>query len=467
MITENDKKELFDYIDSQKDSIINTLSELISYPSYRQEQSQGAPFGKPAAECLKHALDIMNSFGFITRNFDGYIGTAAFTDQQPLLGILAHLDVVPDGTGWTKHPFEASISDGKLFGRGAIDDKGPAVAVMYAMKAIKDMGIPLKSGVRLILGTDEECGSSDLEYYFKKEAPPKYTFTPDGNYPVINIEKGRVMCRFGATTSGSMSNRILLELSGGTVANAVPESAYAIVSGVDEEEIMNAVKSVVADVTFSLKDFGGCIRIDAHGISAHASTPEIGRNAITALLELISYLGLQDEASEKLIGISKLFPYGDTDGEGLGIKCSDEVSGTLTCVLSLISYDAGKLEASIDIRLPASFDYKDVSYKLEASLKASKLDIIDIHGAQAHVVSADSPFVKALLEVYEEVTGERGECIAIGGGTYVHEIEGGVAFGAEFLGDDNHMHSADEFICIDQLMLNVKMFALAILKICG
>ena len=202
-------------------------------------------------------MQICEGFGFTTRNFDGYVGTASYTDGEPELGILAHLDVVPEGTGWTGEPYKARIADGKLYGRGAIDDKGPAVAVMYAMKALKELNIPLKKGFKLILGTDEENGSADLEYYFTKENPPKYSFTPDGNYPVINIEKGMIRANFGAKAAQPFSARALMELSGGTVVNAVPQSAYAVLGGVTVSEIENAVERLNLPVKFSTKDFGG------------------------------------------------------------------------------------------------------------------------------------------------------------------------------------------------------------------
>ncbi len=472
---ENIKQKIFDYIDSQREEMIATLSDLISYPSVKGEPAPGAPFGVPAAKCLERALEICSGFGFTTRNFEGYVGTAAYTEGEPELGILAHLDVVPEGTGWTGEPYKARIADGRLYGRGAIDDKGPAVAVIYAMKALKELNIPLKKGFKLILGTDEENGSADLEYYFKQEKPPKYSFTPDGNYPVINIEKGMIRASFGAKTAQPFSARALMELSGGTVVNAVPQSAYAVLGGVSVSEIEAAVKRINLPVKFSTKDFGGCanasmsscVRIDCEGRSAHASTPEIGANAITALIRLIRELNLTDDASRRIAKLSELFPFGETDGESLNINMSDPESGALTCVLSIINFEAGELSCAIDIRLPASYTVADVTSKLLPALEGADFKVEKCGGAEPHKVSADSPFVKKLLEVYEDVTGEKGECIAIGGGTYVHEIEGGVAFGAEFLGEDNHMHSPDEFIELEQLALDAKMFALAIAKICG
>lgn len=463
------KNKIFDYIESEKENMIASLSDLIAYPSYQQEPSDGAPFGRPVRECLDRALEICSGFGLVTRNFDGYAGTVELPGYncEPELGILSHLDVVPEGTGWTSDPYKARVDDGKIYGRGAIDDKGPSVAVIYALKAIKELGIPLKRGVRLILGTNEENGSADMKYYLSKQPAPKYTFTPDGNYPVINIEKGMIRGYFSADIMPSASPKTILELSGGTVINAVPESAYAVIGGTSVSEAEAAIRRMSCGVSFSVKDFGGCIRIDACGKSAHASTPELGKNAVTALIKLLTFMDIRDDASRKLSSLSKLFPYGETDGSSLGIAQSDELSGALTCVLSIINYQAGKLEFKIDIRLPATSSVANVMDKLLPAAAGAGFRLDGHMGSEPHCVSEDTPFVRKLLSVFEEVTGKKGECIAIGGGTYVHEIEGGVAFGPEFIGDDNHMHSADEFIKEDDLIFNAKMFALAILRICA
>lgn len=463
------KSEIFKKVDSYTDEMIAALSKLISYPSVQGEAAPGAPFGKPVRDCLDCALGLCRDFGFETKNFEGYAGTASFTSSigEPELGILAHLDVVPEGTGWIGDPYTARIEDGKIYGRGSIDDKGPAVSVIFAMRALKELNLPLKKAFKLILGTNEENGSADLAYYFKKEAPPKYTFTPDGSYPLINIEKGMIRNYFSAKCAQPMNDRALMELNGGTVINAVPESAYATVSGLSIDVINKAIEKLDCDAKFTLKDFGGMVRIDCRGRSAHASTPDMGKNAVTALISLIASLPLTDDASNKIRALSKLFPYGETNGASLGIEMCDDESGPLTEVLSIISFEAGQLECAMDIRLPATRSVKDVKDILLPALEKAGFVIDRCGGTEPHLVSSDSPFVKALLKVYEKVTGEKGECIAIGGGTYVHEIEGGVAFGAEFDGFDYHMHSANEFIPIDQLVLNTKMFAIAIYDICN
>lgn len=461
-----DKEKVFSYIDSMKDDMIKTLCELISYPSTQREKEEGAPFGRPVRECLDHALSVLSKMGFKTENVEGYVGTADFDEKGPILGILGHLDVVPEGTGWTHEPYNAHVCDGKIFGRGSIDDKGPCVAVMYALKALKDLGIPLERGVRLILGTNEENGSGDLEYYEKVATMPKWLFTPDGNYPVINIEKGMVRGGFKYVANDSPERKLIAFHSGKTI-NAVPELSHAIVSGIEKEEIEKAIACVGASCEVKISETEGGIRIDTKGKSAHASTPEIGDNSLTCLLEILSSLSLEDEVSKILTSLSKIYPYGETNGKSAGLEAYDEISGGLTMVLSVLDYENGALSGAIDIRFPICEKLSGITKKLEKALNGAGLKELSIHGVEPHYVDSNSAFVQTLLGVYEEITGEKGECIAIGGGTYVHHTEGGVAFGAEFIGEDNHMHGADEFITIDSLLLNAKMFALAIVNVCN
>ncbi len=452
-----DKQIIFDYIDSQKEAMIATLCELISYPSYQQEATKSAPFGKPVRECLDRALEICEGMGFKTRNFDGYVGTADFDEKEPILGILGHLDVVPEGTGWTYAPFKGTVVDGKIIGRGSIDDKGPCVAVMYALKALKELNVPLKKGVQLILGTNEENGSGDLAYYEKVASMPKWLFTPDGNYPVINIEKGMIR---GQLTK-SFESDIVARFHCGKTINAVPEVGYCVVKNTPAEEILAAYKKLGITVEIALEEVEGGIKISAKGKSAHASTPELGDNALTALLALIAELG-----DETFVKLSAVFPYGETDGTHANIKASDEISGALTEVLSVLDYDGENAVGWIDIRFPICESVEGVKTKLAAAVNAIGFEL-KASGAEPHYVDSNSDFVKTLLSVYEDVTGEKGECIAIGGGTYVHHTEGGVAFGAEFLGEDNHMHGADEFMTVESLLLNAKIFACAIVEVCN
>ena len=448
-------EQLFSYIDSYAEEMISDLGRLIRIPSVRGEAEENAPFGKAPAEALDEMLKICGEAGLSVRNIDNYVGTADFypTDKIPELGILSHMDVVPVGSGWSVPPFELTEKDGKLLGRGAIDDKGPSIAALYAVKAIKASGVKLNKNLRLIFGTDEECGSSDLAYYRKKEQLPEMLFTPDGSYPVINTEKGMLRISYKAKLSDK-----IISISGGTVINAVPEYAEAVLCGVN----VDTAKYSFDGVTVSAEQCGENVKLITRGKSAHASTPEAGANAVTALLAVIA-----DVCGDKAVSaLSKMFPYGETDGASAGIKCSDEVSGGLTTVLSVLKSENGFITAHEDIRFPTDKTCDDISTVLKAVAEEFGLETSVDMASEPHHVPESSEFVQKLLSVYEAVTGEKGYCVAIGGGTYVHETEGGVAFGAEFPGEENNMHGADEFITRESLIKNAKIFAAAVYEIC-
>lgn len=454
--------EIFEYIDSLEQEMVKTLGELISFPSYRRPPEPGAPFGMPARKCLDRALEICRNIGLKTKNIDGYAGLAQFGDGEPELGILAHLDVVPEGDGWTREPYSATVEDGLLYGRGAMDDKGPAVSVMYALKALKDMKAPLKKPVELILGTDEECGSGDLEYFKTKEKFPEKLFTPDASYPLINIEKGRIMAGFSADCPSEM----LLELHGGRTVNAVPARASAKVKGVNAEVIADVIKGMDVNAEFSLSENSDYVEILASGKSAHASTPEFGENALTATLMLLNKINLDEPANRLISGLCRLFPHGETDGRSAGIAQRDDVSGALTLALSITDFSDGRISGAMDIRFPVCGSVGGIGESLGRALRDSGFEP-KIQGVEPHCVPSDSPFVRELLAAYEAVTGIKGEPFAIGGGTYVHGTPGGVAFGCEVDGEDNRIHGADEFIRIEALKTNAKIFAEAIVRVCG
>lgn len=455
----NVRQAIHDYIYSAKEDMISELRTLVEIPSVMGKAEENAPFGKYPAKALESALEICERAGFTVRNIDNYVGTADFfPDKEEHLGILCHLDVVPEGSGWSVPPFGLTEKEGKLLGRGTIDDKGPAIAALYAMKAVKALGLPIDKNIRLILGTNEENGSADLAYYRKKEALPPLLFTPDGSYPLINIEKGMLRIRLEQPVSDSR----LISLKAGLAVNAVPENAEAAVSGVMKETIKNAAAALSLPVKFSFAEENGCVKITAAGKSAHASTPETGENALTALLALLSALGIKEAEA-----FTRLFPYGETDGLSCGIKCSDEISGAVTTVLSVAEFKDGILTCRQDIRFPVCESCAGIINRLEKAASAYGITVSADMKSEPHNVPAESDFVKTLLEVYEDVTGEKGYPVAIGGGTYVHDTENGVAFGAEFPGEDNHMHGADEFIRTESLLLNAEIYANAILRLCG
>ncbi len=458
-----------DFIDNHFSEMVRDLAALVAIPSVKGEPQEGKPFGEGPAAALDAMLAIAESYGFTTQNHEGYVGTIDMNPELPTtLGILCHLDVVPAGkSGWRSLPFSLYISGGKMYGRGVIDNKGPAVAVLHAMRAIKESGIPLTQNVRLIVGTDEENGSSDIAYYKNKEALPPRVFTPDAEYPVINIEKGRVRGEFSTYSGFAVGIRSILSAKGGTVFNAVPESAYAVVRGFEEYELRTAA-SAFPTLGFEFeKQEDGTMKITAKGKSAHASQPERGNNAVTGLCAYLGTLETDDETAGAFARISSAFAYGDTKGESLGVAERDEESGDLTLVFSILDYDEGIICGKYDCRFPVSQTYHSMREKFESCFERFGLRTVEMSGVDGHKVPAESDFVQTLLSVYSKMGGGTAVPLAIGGGTYVHEIEGGVAFGAEFPGEVNNMHGANECFSTASFRKNTYMFTEAICRLCS
>ena len=422
------------YLEEHKQEMIDFLGELVAVRSVQGRAEDGFPFGREPARALEIMLDKCRENGFPVENVENYAGSADLNELEPQLAILSHLDVVPEGTGWTSEPYKLKISGEKLVGRGTIDDKGPAVASLYALKAVKELGIPLKKGVRLIFGTNEENGSADLAYYRKKRSLPPMVFTPDGEYPLINGEKGMIRVYFSAPFEDG-------DIHGGQVINAVPNTCtFSMIESLPDGPRAN---------------FG-----TVKGTSAHASTPEKGENAITKFLRDYHF------NKPLLKSLLKLFPHGETDGKSCGIFFKDDISGKTTCVLSMLNTENGRLHGGIDIRFPLNCKLFNIQNIICGKLRDCGFDIDSCEGTEPHYTDENSDFVKSLLKVYEKVTGRKGLCLTIGGGTYVHEIEGGVAFGAEFPDEDGNMHGADEFITVENLLKNAEIMAEAIIDIC-
>ncbi|MDR2022696.1 MAG: dipeptidase PepV [Hungatella sp.] len=465
------RKEIEEYIESHKQEMIKDICTLCRINSEKMPYREGMPYGPGAFDALNEALAMAESYGFSITNYDNYVGTADLNHKEHQLDILAHLDVVPAGEGWKEtEPFEPVVKGDKLFGRGTADDKGPAVAALYAMRAVKELNIPLKKNVRLILGTDEECGSSDIEHYYAIEKEAPMTFSPDGSFPVVNTEKGGLNGHFTAewTVSGQLPK--LVGLEAGTKVNVVPGKASAVVAGIDAEALEHAAAECEkrTGIRFELKMAEDTATITAIGESAHASLPEEGNNALTGLLLYLTELPLAEcEQMTMIRRLLELIPHGDTSGEALGIAMEDELSGSLTLAFSLLKVTESGLEGTFDSRCPVCATEENVLEAVRRNMAEKGFTLLNDSMKPPHHVDGNSEFVKTLLSAYESYTGRKGECVSMGGGTYVHALKNGVAFGASMPGTDNRMHGADEYAVIEELTVSAKIFAQVIVDLCS
>ena len=436
--------------------MLETLQTLIRIPSVKGEAEEGAPFGRPARQALDQALAICEKLGFACYNADGYAGHADIGEgsTEDALAILGHLDVVPIGDGWTLPPFEPVIRDGRMYGRGSSDDKGPVVAAMYAMAAVRQLQVPLKRKVRLILGTDEESGWDDIAHYREVCAMPRQGFSPDADYPVINIEKG-LLCM---ELSGKLSDDGLQvkSFSVGERHNVVPGIAEALVAG--DGALADRINQASFPFPVKAECIGDGVLIHTEGIPGHAAMPELGRNAIGQMLLVLREFGVKGALRSLADAIGMEY-----DGSSLGIRACDEVSGPLTLNLGIIRVEDGLVRAVVDLRCPILLDQMALVRRAQGKLTDMKVTVLTCKGP--HAVSENSDLVIKLLEAYEQVTGLQGKALAIGGGTYAKCLEEGVAFGALFPGETEMAHQADEYISVEDLKKNLRIFTLAILKL--
>lgn len=458
-----------DYIYSQKGEFLRVLGELIAVPSVMGEAKPDAPFGEEPKRAILTMQEICENYGFSVKNYGNAVVSADFGENIEL-GILAHLDVVPvERSGWDTDPFVMTEKEGVLYGRGVIDDKGPAVAALFALKCVKELGIPLKKGVRLIFGSNEENGSDDLPYYTKEQKFPPKVFTPDGSFPVINIEKGMMCSHFEGSCEGESG---LLSFHGGKINNAVPDRAICDFAEIDREALNAEINADTTGAEFFVEENSGKVVLTCKGKPAHASTPYVGINAVKAAISLVNRLAnrgalkLAAKQREIFAGLEKILPFGETDGNSCGLKCEDN-SGHLTCAFTIFDMENGECSGTLNVRFPTCVNLAFVEEKETSALKSAGLEFAGYSGDEPHVVDENSEFVRTLLDVYERVEGEKGHCIAIGGGTYVHNIEGGVAFGAERGDTDYHMHSNNEWVTVDELLRDAVLFAEVIAEICG
>lgn len=463
---------LTERIDGLEGEMVKFLQDLIRIPSVKSaDVDEGAPFGRELAQALETVLAWGDAQGFRTKNLGGYAGHIEYGDGDETVGILVHLDVVPAGDGWSFPPFGGSIQEGKIYGRGAIDDKGPAVAAMYALKAMKEVGLSLKRKIRIIFGCDEESNWECMKAYFNVEPKPTLGFTPDGEFPLIFCEKGNLVITF-ETEGGNPASvgAIKIEsLHSGTRRNIVPDKAEAILKfdPAERERVIKFFKQTQeTDPAFRYEVTNERIRISVTGKAAHGSTPELGDNALTRLVVTLAKLNGQGKAWEMVRFLAEKIGR-DTSGLNLGIQAHDEVSGALTLNLGVLHIDGEKGQAQIDIRYPISADGEQMAKAIGAAAQSMGIRVTHQHIIPSHYVDPKSPLIQSLLAVYRAETGDNTPPLAIGGRTYATTMGNAVAFGPLFPGQPEVAHQRDEHIAVADLRRCCRIYAHAMRALAG
>ncbi len=415
------------------DECLAGIQRLVRIDSAQTAPLPGMPFGRGAAQSLDEFLHLAQELGFETKNYDNYAGEVLFGEGEEF-AILAHLDVVPAGSGWTHPPFGGEISDGKLYGRGTMDDKGPAVITLYCLKALKDAGFSPRRKIKLIVGCNEENGWECIAHYNECAHMPDEGFSPDADFPVIRAEKGILQFCMGFPVKEAP----FTALYGGERANMV--CALAACEGAKFDPARAEECGVAQE--------GG--RLVARGRAAHASTPDEGDNALGKLLAYFAKENADVAAAYALL-------FGDS--RGLKQLCDD--TGHLTMSPNVAEFKGGTLFITVDIRYPATKKREDVT------------SVLDTFGAPYELLHCQEPLyndehcflISTLRRVYEEKTGKSGAPIAIGGGTYARALKNGAGFGPQFPGEPSTIHQCDEYITLENVRRLLDIYAAAICEL--
>ena len=438
-------KKITRFLEENKEAFIADLRGLLKYDSVSRKSEGGKPFGTENAKALDYMMELCKKAGLHCENIDYYAMDATLGDGGECVASLSHLDIVPVGGGWEHEPLAGEMDGDIIYGRGTIDDKGPSIAALYSVKALIAAGVPLKRKVRLIFGCDEETGMSDMKYYITKREAPEYAFSPDAYFPSIHAEKSVIVGKYTAQISGST---ILESIEGGTRSNVVPDKAKAYITSLGPYH---------CDPNIVIEDCGGKYEIRSRGISAHASTPEEGENAIVTLVRYLSRILPENDAYKPVMRrIYRAFEL--ADGSGMGVECSDKPTGSLTLNLGVIAGDSKKIDITFDIRNPVTYSSELTHKKLETALHG--FELIDYTCSEGLYLEKDHPLIKTLQHIYKEITGDKSETFSIGGGTYARTLPCAVAFGPSFKhGASKGAHMHDECASLTELLNAARIYA--------
>lgn len=366
-------QSIIEAVDSFKDEMIQSILELVRIDSVEGEASEDAPFGHGVKQALLRALDIGGRLGFDTVNLDNRIGYAQYgRGEDSYVCAIGHVDVVPAGEGWKQPPFSGYMENGTIYSRGVLDNKGPVLACLYGLAALKKLGLTLKHPVRIIFGCDEETGFEDLKYYLTKENPPIYGFTPDCKYPVVYSERGRAVVRI-----------------------------------LGKKDSLQPFFKFVNQYFIGAKNTGDRLGIDF----------------------------FHEE-------------YGTMEMRGYKLGCADET----------VSFD-------VTLSYPGGFSIGQVMEKIGEKVSDSGLHTELLTNYDPVIFEKDSPMVKTLQESYEIVTGRDGTPVTTTGGTYAKGMPGIVPFGPSFPGQKGIGHNPNEWMTVEDLISNARIYALALYRL--
>ena len=473
--------DYLEILETYRDEIIKTLADLVAFPSVlapavKTADGEVLPFGRNVHDAYEYMMCAGDRLGFKTFNADNYGGHIEFSSEDEkaeTLAVVGHLDVVPAGDGWTSDPFTLEERDGVLVGRGVVDDKGPLVAALYAMKALKESGFEPKKNIRMILGLDEETCKGGMTYYLDKAGQPDMGFTPDSDFPLVNGEMGILVFDLAQKLTKQISKEglRLTKMEAGKAFNAVPGSARAVVAG--DEKYYELIKDRLAQFvvetgyTIKAKKQGSSLVIEATGVATHGAHPDRGLNAISILMEFLGRLQFNNEEINDFIDFYNDHIGFDMHGERMGCAFSDEPSGKLILNPAIVRITEDIATLTVNIRYPVTCTSEAVYEGIENTIGKNNIGVVKDIDFRPIYQAADSPFVGTLMDAYRSETGDMdAQPFSIAGGTYAKDVNNTLAFGGLFPGEEDTMHQTDEHKTVDNLMKMARIYARAIYSIC-
>lgn len=466
---------MFDkYVENLKDEMIKETQKLIQIPSVLSKSNNPShPFGENVNKALEYTLDLGKRLGFRTKNIDGYCGYIEFGEGPELIGIVGHLDVVPEGENWTYPPFSGTIVNNKIFGRGAIDDKGPVISSLYAMKTIMD-NCKINKRVRLILGLNEENDWKCINYYKEHEEIPNIGFSPDADFPCIYAEKS-ILTSFLKMDYSNYSDKNIIITNidcNNNALNVVPKFCSIALkfnlNAITINDFIENIKSLIIKHNFEIDIYkidNENIKLTSHGVQAHSAHPDLGVNAISRLIIVLDEIFKIYNIKIELFNFFNKYINTQYNGQNLKINFEDE-SGKLTLNVGSFSLENSVLKIGLNLRVPINTPIVDVGNSfLKALSEYINVDFDTTHYLPHLYIPKDNYLVKTLCQIYNEETNSNSEPIAIGGATFARAFDNCISFGANLPGQKDMCHQTDEFISIDNLMLSCKIYAKAIYEL--
>lgn len=464
IVIENIKK----YLDENKANIVADIKDLVKVPSVSEDLPK-------VKECLRLLISKAEKMGFNAHSvLDDSIGIIEMGEGTETIGVLTHIDVVPvdDPEKWNTEPFDVVEKDGVLFGRGVLDDKGCIVSSLYAMQALKELNLPINKKIQLIVGTQEEVEWTDMNQYIKEFKLPDYGFTPDGQFPICNKEKGYADIAFKFTSSNNQDGEFeVINFSSGNATNSVPAVASAKLKGNVEklQTMLDAYLKENTDSKITINKNEDILIVTAEGVSGHSAFPHLSVNPIVMLGKFLNTLTFKENAKSNAIKFVAENCY-DYFGKGLGVYSESEYFEGEYMHRNVISPTVVKDDDSdctviLNMRpvYGTTLECLEETFAKVSAESKSKYEILDF--LAPIFVSKEKPFLQIMADTYDELSDGLKNDFTLGHGTsYAKAMPNTVAWGPVFYDEDECCHVANEYISLEKLLRATHIYSVALAR---